>query len=316
MNAWHDFFLAQAAAAGVLTGLVFVGVSINLQKIVSDPRSGLAGRAGEALILAGRRAHGVCLGARAGSGPGCARRGGARGGARHLGVDRGHPAAAAAGVGDHEGRPARPPRVAGGAWPGRHADAGDRGCRRALGWAGRALLAGGWHGFLDPSGFVRGVGVASRDQPLGAGRGFLPPYSPECVEKLFGNSEWVPNGAPKAAKRGRRSPDRPPLAAKEALSRRLQLFSKQFRRDCPKSLVGARDVALWTAAKALFDPFRLPHDIRIHLRNVAQYLFGQSRKGNSTKFALIGFCELRLMRVLRSLLVVGVPSSIKITSST
>jgi hypothetical protein len=51
MNAWHDFFSAQAGAAGVLTGLVFVGVSINLQKIVSDPRSGLAGRAAEALIL-------------------------------------------------------------------------------------------------------------------------------------------------------------------------------------------------------------------------------------------------------------------------
>ena len=49
MNEWHDFFLAQAGAAGVLTGLVFVGVSINLQKIVSDPRSGLAGRAGERL---------------------------------------------------------------------------------------------------------------------------------------------------------------------------------------------------------------------------------------------------------------------------
>ena len=51
MDQWHDFFLAQAGAAGVLTGLVFVAVSINLQKIVSDPRSGLAGRAGEALIL-------------------------------------------------------------------------------------------------------------------------------------------------------------------------------------------------------------------------------------------------------------------------
>jgi hypothetical protein len=51
MIAWHDFFLAQAGAAGVLTGLVFVGVSINLQKIVSDPNSGLVGRAGEALIL-------------------------------------------------------------------------------------------------------------------------------------------------------------------------------------------------------------------------------------------------------------------------
>jgi hypothetical protein len=51
MGDWHDFFLAQAGAAGVLTGLVFVGVSINLQKIVSNPRSGLAGRAAEALIL-------------------------------------------------------------------------------------------------------------------------------------------------------------------------------------------------------------------------------------------------------------------------
>ncbi len=51
MNAWHDFFLAQAGAAGVLTGLVFVGVSINLEKIVSNPSSGLAGRAAEALIL-------------------------------------------------------------------------------------------------------------------------------------------------------------------------------------------------------------------------------------------------------------------------
>jgi hypothetical protein len=51
MNEWHDFFLAQAGAAGVLTGLVFVGVSINLQKIVSNPSFGLAGRAAEALIL-------------------------------------------------------------------------------------------------------------------------------------------------------------------------------------------------------------------------------------------------------------------------
>ena len=48
---WHDFFLAQAGAAGVLTGLVFVGVSINLEKILSDPGSGLTGRAAEALIL-------------------------------------------------------------------------------------------------------------------------------------------------------------------------------------------------------------------------------------------------------------------------
>lgn len=51
MDEWHDFFLAQAGAGGVLTGLVFVGVSINLEKIVSDPSSGLPGRAAEALVF-------------------------------------------------------------------------------------------------------------------------------------------------------------------------------------------------------------------------------------------------------------------------
>ena len=51
MDQWHDFLLAQAGAAGVLTGLVFVAVSINLQTIVSEPGSGLPGRAAEALIL-------------------------------------------------------------------------------------------------------------------------------------------------------------------------------------------------------------------------------------------------------------------------
>jgi hypothetical protein len=52
MDQWHDFFLAQAGAAGVLTGLVFVAVSINLQQILSDESgSGLPGRAAEALIL-------------------------------------------------------------------------------------------------------------------------------------------------------------------------------------------------------------------------------------------------------------------------
>ncbi len=51
MDEWHDFFLAGAGAAGVLTGLVFVGVSNNLEKILSDPSAGLTGRAAEALIL-------------------------------------------------------------------------------------------------------------------------------------------------------------------------------------------------------------------------------------------------------------------------
>lgn len=51
MEHWHDFFLAQAGAAGVLTGLVFVRVSINLEKILSEPGFGLPGRVAEALIL-------------------------------------------------------------------------------------------------------------------------------------------------------------------------------------------------------------------------------------------------------------------------
>jgi hypothetical protein len=51
MDEWHDFFLVQVGAAVVLTGLVFVGVSINLQQIVSQSGYGLPGRAAEALIL-------------------------------------------------------------------------------------------------------------------------------------------------------------------------------------------------------------------------------------------------------------------------
>jgi hypothetical protein len=47
----HDFFLAAAGAAAVLAGLVFVGVSINLEMIMANPIYGLAGRALEALVL-------------------------------------------------------------------------------------------------------------------------------------------------------------------------------------------------------------------------------------------------------------------------
>ena len=51
MGEWHDFFLAAAGAAAVLAGLVFVGLSINLDMIMSKPNYGLAGRALEALVL-------------------------------------------------------------------------------------------------------------------------------------------------------------------------------------------------------------------------------------------------------------------------
>jgi modulator of FtsH protease len=51
VDEWHDFFLAVAGAAAVLVGLVFVGVSINLDTIMSKPNYGLPGRALEALVL-------------------------------------------------------------------------------------------------------------------------------------------------------------------------------------------------------------------------------------------------------------------------
>jgi hypothetical protein len=49
MQEWHDFLVATAGASAALTGLVFVGVSINLNKILSIPT--LPGRALISLIL-------------------------------------------------------------------------------------------------------------------------------------------------------------------------------------------------------------------------------------------------------------------------
>lgn len=46
---WEAFFAAEVAAAGALTGLVFVGLSINLSRILSG--AGLSGWAAEALIV-------------------------------------------------------------------------------------------------------------------------------------------------------------------------------------------------------------------------------------------------------------------------
>ena len=48
MSAWENFFVAEVGASAVLAGLVFVGLSINLDKIIAG--SGLPGCALEALV--------------------------------------------------------------------------------------------------------------------------------------------------------------------------------------------------------------------------------------------------------------------------
>jgi len=49
MNEWHDLFVATCGSAAALTGLIFVGVSINLSRILSLPK--LPERALLSLIL-------------------------------------------------------------------------------------------------------------------------------------------------------------------------------------------------------------------------------------------------------------------------
>lgn len=49
MREWANFMLAEVGAAAVLTGLIFIGVSISLSKILASPR--LPNRALQALAL-------------------------------------------------------------------------------------------------------------------------------------------------------------------------------------------------------------------------------------------------------------------------
>jgi len=49
VNGWESFLIAEVGASAALTGLIFVGVSINLSRILSLPR--LPSRALEALML-------------------------------------------------------------------------------------------------------------------------------------------------------------------------------------------------------------------------------------------------------------------------
>jgi modulator of FtsH protease len=49
MSGWESFYVAQVGASAAAAGLVFVGVSINLNKILKYPS--LPGRALEALVV-------------------------------------------------------------------------------------------------------------------------------------------------------------------------------------------------------------------------------------------------------------------------
>ena len=50
-EAWGDFFVASTGATAALAGLLFVGMSVNLTRIITGP--GLPGPAAETLIVLG-----------------------------------------------------------------------------------------------------------------------------------------------------------------------------------------------------------------------------------------------------------------------
>jgi hypothetical protein len=49
LHEWHDFFIAVAGASATLTGLIFVGISLGLQRILSNPH--LPNRAMQSVVL-------------------------------------------------------------------------------------------------------------------------------------------------------------------------------------------------------------------------------------------------------------------------
>jgi hypothetical protein len=59
MPGWTDFLVAAAGATGALVGLVFVGLSINLTRILALP--GVTGRAAETVLLLGTALIGSLL---------------------------------------------------------------------------------------------------------------------------------------------------------------------------------------------------------------------------------------------------------------
>src|SRR5829696_7290194 len=69
-------------------------------------------------------------------------------------------------------------------------------------------------------------------------------------------------------------------------------MDKVERRDRPKSLGRTRGATLGTAVKALFGPYRSPHNDRIHLRSLAQTPFRTVSEGE--------FSEVRSNGGLRS----------------
>jgi hypothetical protein len=56
---WTDFLVAAAGATGALVGLVFIGLSINLTRILALP--GVSGRAAETVLLLGSALIGSLL---------------------------------------------------------------------------------------------------------------------------------------------------------------------------------------------------------------------------------------------------------------